>query len=134
MRDVSWTQLFIVLACFAAIGVAHFTGPYQGTIVSAVVGLILWLQRPPPGPPPAALKAVAGLVIGFGIGHFIAGCAPNQLTPQDETNLATFAAEIALCNSQPDPVACKQAVKQAFDAQRAAQFDGGYVAPDGGVL
>jgi hypothetical protein len=74
MRGVSWTQLFLVLACFVAIGLAHFAGPYQGTIVSAVVGLILWLQRPPPGPPPASIQAAVGVLIGLGFGHFLLAC------------------------------------------------------------
>jgi hypothetical protein len=74
-------------------------------------------------------QSILGLVL-----LVLTACAANKLTPQDEVNLSTFAAEIALCNSQPDPVACKQAVKNQFDAARAAQFDGGYVAPDGGVL
>ena len=61
-------------------------------------------------------------------------CGGNKITPKDTSQLATFAAEIGLCNAQPDPVACKQAAKVAFDAQERAQFDGGYAAPDGGAL
>jgi hypothetical protein len=74
-------------------------------------------------------STVLGLVL-----LVLTACAGSKLTAQDTTNLSTFAAEIALCNTQADPVLCKQAVKASFDAAREAQFDGGYVAPDGGVL
>ena len=73
MRDVSWTQLLITLACFAAIGLAHFAGPYQGTVVSCVVAYFLWLRTPPAGPPPAA-KAALGLFLGLALGHLTLAC------------------------------------------------------------
>lgn len=76
----------------------------------------------------SALVAVAAISL--------MACAGNKLTPADETSLGGLAAQVALCNTQPDPVACKQKVKAAFDAQEAKQFDGGYVAPvlEGGAL
>ena len=58
----------------------------------------------------------------------LGGCATDQTTAGDKAALGAFTAEIGLCNAQPDPVACKQAVKAQFDAARKAQFDGGYIA------
>lgn len=76
MRNVSIAQAVIVLGCFAAIGFAHYTGPYAGTLVSCAAAYLLWLRQPPSGPmPPAAGKAVAGLVVGVLFGHLVA-CAP----------------------------------------------------------
>jgi hypothetical protein len=131
MREVPWKQHFITLSCFAAIGLSHYAGPVQGTLVSAVVAYLLWLRSPPPGPPPALVKAAASVIFGVTLGHYTLACAPNALTPADDRDLSSLAAQVALCNTQPDPVACKAAVKAAFDAQEAAKFAdaGGYVAP-----
>ena len=63
-------------------------------------------------------RTILGLVL-------CAGCAStNQLTPADQSDLGVLTAEVALCNTQPDPVACKHAVKVKFDAKRAAKFGG----------
>jgi hypothetical protein len=78
-------------------------------------------------------KYIKDGVLGLAL-LFVGACAANQLTPTDYSNLSTFSAEIALCNTQADPVACKKAAKDAFDAARETQFDGGYAAPDGGTL
>lgn len=75
-------------------------------------------------------KTLIGLA--FSIAFF--ACGGNKLTPKDTSDLGIFAAEIGLCNAQPDPIPCKQAVKAAFDAKEKAAFDGGYVAPDGSTL
>lgn len=68
------------------------------------------------------MKALV-LFLGLALG----ACATtNQLTPQDESDLAVLAGEVALCNAQPAPAPCKAQVKALFDAKEKAKFaDGG---------
>lgn len=81
------------------------------------------------------MKRLKSTILGLVL-LLVGACGGNKLTPKDEADLSTFAAEIALCNTQPDAGACKASVKASFDAARAAQYAdaGGYVAPDGGAL
>ena len=75
MRPISWPQAFISVACFLAIGLSHYAGPTQGTLISVVIAFFLWLREPPKGPPPpAVLKAAVGVAMGLLIGQILLAC------------------------------------------------------------
>ena len=74
------------------------------------------------------MKRLAFLIVCLGIA---CGCGTgNQLTPQDETNLAKFQAQDAACiaANAPDAAkidACRAEAKARFEAAEAALMDAG---------
>lgn len=76
MKQVSWTQLFITIACFGAILLAHYAGSQQGILVSLAVALLMWLREPPKGgPPPGVVKSVA---VAFILGVLASSAAAHS--------------------------------------------------------
>lgn len=96
MRHVSFAQALVVLGCFVAIGLAHYTGPVEGTLVSAAVAFLLWMREPPGPMPPGAVKAVAGVCLGLFLGHAV-GC--GAATPPDPLVAAMDGAIVESCKT-----------------------------------
>lgn len=54
----------------------------------------------------------------FALVFCLTACGGNKLTVKDETALAEFGAELAVCETQPDAGGCITDAQKAFDAAK----------------